>query len=85
MDDELGYQWIKGTKPQTLAYGLNDSPVGLAAWIIEKFQSLTDLSNAKRPLRKFRRGLFHRDNILSPGKGAAADIRVKLGIFVINP
>jgi pimeloyl-ACP methyl ester carboxylesterase len=42
MDDELGYQWIQGTKPQTLAYGLNDSPVGLAAWIIEKFHSLTD-------------------------------------------
>ena len=42
MDDELGYQWIQGTKPQTLAYGLNDSPVGLAAWIIEKFHSLSD-------------------------------------------
>ncbi len=34
---ETGYQWIQGTKPQTLAYGLTDSPVGLAAWIIEKF------------------------------------------------
>ena len=33
---------IQSTKPQTLAYGLNDSPVGLAGWIIEKFQSLSD-------------------------------------------
>jgi len=33
-----GYFAIQGTKPQTLAYGLADSPVGLAAWIIEKFQ-----------------------------------------------
>lgn len=33
---------IQGTKPQTLAYGLNDSPVGLAAWIVEKFRSWSD-------------------------------------------
>jgi epoxide hydrolase len=37
MRDEVGYQHIQGTKPQTLGYGLNDSPVGLAAWIVEKF------------------------------------------------
>jgi microsomal epoxide hydrolase len=36
-----GYQHIQGTKPQTLAYGLTDSPVGLAAWILEKFQGWT--------------------------------------------
>jgi len=36
------YQEIQGTKPQTLAYGLNDSPAGLAAWIVEKFQGWTD-------------------------------------------
>jgi len=40
--EETGYQWIQGTKPQTLAYGLNDSPVGLAAWITEKFYTWTD-------------------------------------------
>ena len=34
---ETGYQAIQGTKPQTLAYALNDSPVGLLAWIAEKF------------------------------------------------
>ena len=32
-----GYYHIQGTKPQTLAYGLADSPLGLAAWITEKF------------------------------------------------
>ena len=37
-----GYQEIQATKPQTLGYGLEDSPVGLAAWIIEKFQSWSD-------------------------------------------
>jgi pimeloyl-ACP methyl ester carboxylesterase len=40
--EETGYQWIQGTKPQTLAYALNDSPVGLAAWITEKFYTWTD-------------------------------------------
>lgn len=39
---EGAYAMIQGTKPQTLAYGLNDSPAGLAAWIIEKFQSWSD-------------------------------------------
>ena len=37
-----GYQAIQGSKPQTLGYGLTDSPVGLAAWISEKFQHWTD-------------------------------------------
>lgn len=36
------YGHIQGTKPQTLAVGLNDSPAGLAAWITEKFQAWTD-------------------------------------------
>lgn len=40
--EEGGYQWIQGTKPQTLAYGLNDSPAGLAAWITEKFHTWSD-------------------------------------------
>ena len=39
---ETGYQWIQGTKPQTLAYGLNDSPAGLCAWIVEKFRTWSD-------------------------------------------
>jgi len=39
---ETGYQQIQGTKPQTLAFGLNDSPAGLAAWIVEKFRAWSD-------------------------------------------
>jgi len=41
-EDENGYGHIQRTKPQTLAYGLNDSPMGLAAWIVEKFRSWSD-------------------------------------------
>jgi pimeloyl-ACP methyl ester carboxylesterase len=37
-----GYQKIQGTKPQSLGYGLNDSPAGLAGWITEKFHAWTD-------------------------------------------
>ena len=40
--DEGGYGHIQGTKPQTLGYGLNDSPAGLAAWIVEKFRAWSD-------------------------------------------
>jgi microsomal epoxide hydrolase len=42
LKEETGYQWIQGTRPQTLAYGLTDSPAGLAAWIAEKFQRWSD-------------------------------------------
>jgi microsomal epoxide hydrolase len=42
MREETAYQVIQGTKPQTLAYGLTDSPAGLAAWIAEKFRTWTD-------------------------------------------
>ena len=37
-----GYSEIQGTKPQTVGYGLNDSPAGLAAWIVEKFHGWSD-------------------------------------------
>ncbi|HEU5323533.1 MAG TPA: epoxide hydrolase [Methylomirabilota bacterium] len=40
--EETGYMAIQGTRPQTLAYGLTDSPVGLAAWIVEKFRAWSD-------------------------------------------
>jgi pimeloyl-ACP methyl ester carboxylesterase len=39
---EGAYILQHSTKPQTLAYGLNDSPVGLAAWIVEKFRAWSD-------------------------------------------
>jgi pimeloyl-ACP methyl ester carboxylesterase len=41
-DVERGYSSIQSTKPQTVGYGLNDSPAGLAAWILEKWRSWTD-------------------------------------------
>jgi microsomal epoxide hydrolase len=40
--EEQGYGMIQGTKPQTLAYALTDSPLGLAAWIVEKFRTWSD-------------------------------------------
>jgi microsomal epoxide hydrolase len=39
---EGAYAMIQGTRPQTLADGLNDSPAGLAAWIVEKFERWSD-------------------------------------------
>jgi pimeloyl-ACP methyl ester carboxylesterase len=42
LKEETGYQWIQGTRPQTLAFALTDSPVGLAAWIVEKFRAWSD-------------------------------------------
>jgi len=41
-NEDTGYQWIQGTRPQTLAFGLTDSPAGLAAWIAEKFRAWSD-------------------------------------------
>ncbi|MFD1932290.1 MULTISPECIES: epoxide hydrolase family protein [Nonomuraea] len=41
-DDRSGYLRIQATRPQTLAYGLHDSPVGQLAWIVEKFKEWTD-------------------------------------------
>ena len=40
--DGLGYLHMQATRPQTLAYSLNDSPAGQLAWIVEKFQEWTD-------------------------------------------
>ncbi|AXY78513.1 epoxide hydrolase [Paraflavitalea soli] len=39
---EGAYNMMHSTKPQTLAFGLNDSPVGLASWILEKFNTWSD-------------------------------------------
>jgi pimeloyl-ACP methyl ester carboxylesterase len=39
---QRGYALIQATRPQTLAYGLTDSPVGQLAWIVEKFKDWTD-------------------------------------------
>jgi epoxide hydrolase len=42
MENERAYQQIQGTKPQTLGFALDDSPSGLAAWIVEKFRAWCD-------------------------------------------
>jgi pimeloyl-ACP methyl ester carboxylesterase len=41
-DDLMGYLQLQGTRPQTIAYALTDSPVGQLAWITEKFKDWTD-------------------------------------------
>jgi len=40
--DHYAYAAIQGTRPLTLGYGLNDSPAGLAAWVIDKFWAWSD-------------------------------------------
>ncbi len=48
LKEETGYQWIQGTRPQTLAFALADSPVGLAAWFVEKYRAWTDCDGDPR-------------------------------------
>jgi len=43
--DGMGYIHIQGTRPQTLAYGLTDSPAAQLAWIVEKLKEWTDPAN----------------------------------------
>ncbi|MGB7262144.1 MAG: epoxide hydrolase [Albidovulum sp.] len=40
-----GYRTQQATRPQTLSYAMMDSPVGIAAWLIEKFHDWSDISN----------------------------------------
>lgn len=42
MEEEGGYSHVQATKPDVLGPGLNDSPVGLAAWLVDKFRSWSD-------------------------------------------
>ena len=42
LKEETGCQWVQGTRPQTLAFGLTGSPAGLAARIVEKLRSRAD-------------------------------------------
>jgi pimeloyl-ACP methyl ester carboxylesterase len=55
---EGAYAQVQTTKPKVLSYGLNDSPVGLCAWLLEIFRSFSDPS---RPLEE----LFNRDELLA--------------------
>ena len=42
MQQEGAYAMLQSSKPQTLAVGLNDSPAGLASWLVEKFRAWSD-------------------------------------------
>jgi pimeloyl-ACP methyl ester carboxylesterase len=42
-EEQRGYSIVQSTRPQTLGFALNDSPVGLAAWIIDKFRAWSDV------------------------------------------
>ena len=72
-DGGFGYLWLQSTRPQTLAYALNDSPVGQLAWIVEKFYEWTD------PAAKLPEEAVDRDQMLTnisifwfTGSGASA-------------
>ena len=53
LKEETGYQWIQGTRPQTLAFALTDSPVGLASFFLDKFNEWTySGGNAEKSLTK---------------------------------
>jgi epoxide hydrolase len=52
-DNERGYFLEQSTKPQTIGYSLDDSPAGLAAWIVEKFRSWSDVDGSVE--KKFTR------------------------------
>jgi pimeloyl-ACP methyl ester carboxylesterase len=56
--EETGYQQIQGTKPQTIGIALNDSPVALAAWIVEKFRTWCDCNGDPETV-------FTRDELLT--------------------
>lgn len=57
-NEETGYQQIQGTKPQTIGIALNDSPVALAAWIVEKFRTWCDCNGNPETI-------FTRDELLT--------------------
>jgi hypothetical protein len=56
--DESGYSTIQGTRPQSLGYGLMDSPAGLAGWIVEKWRRWSDCAGDVQRL-------FTRDELLT--------------------
>lgn len=55
---EGGYAIIQSTRPQSLSYGMNDSPAGLAGWIIEKFYGWSDCNGNVE-------NVFTRDELLT--------------------
>ena len=59
MQEEFGYIAIQSTRPQTLAYGLTDSPVGQLAWLMDKFQAWT------HPRQALPDAVIDRDRLLT--------------------
>lgn len=59
MQEQFGYIAIQGTRPQTLAYGLTDSPVGQLAWIMDKFREWT------HPRETLPDAIIDRDRLLT--------------------
>jgi pimeloyl-ACP methyl ester carboxylesterase len=57
--DGLGYLHLQATRPQTLGYALNDSPVGQLAWIVDKFAEWTD------PAKPLPHQAVDRDHLLA--------------------
>jgi pimeloyl-ACP methyl ester carboxylesterase len=69
---ETGYSGQQSTRPQTLGYGLADSPAGQCAWIVEKFKAWTDCDGHPE-------NVLNRDELLDnvmlywlPGNGASS-------------
>ncbi len=50
---ETAYLQLQGTKPQSLAYAMMDSPMGVAAWLTEKFCGWSDILGTGSPVRAF--------------------------------
>jgi pimeloyl-ACP methyl ester carboxylesterase len=57
--EQMGYMHTQGTRPQTLAYSLTDSPSGQLAWIVEKFKEWTD------PAQELPEDAVDRDTLLT--------------------
>ena len=62
---ESGYSTQQSTRPQTLGYGLVDSPAGQAAWIVEKFWAWTDCDGHPENVLTPRRAARQRDALLA--------------------
>lgn len=63
-ENQMAYMQLQMTKPQSLAYAMMDSPVGIAAWITEKFHAWSDRSGDGKPGGSIE-GAFSKDQILT--------------------
>ena len=94
---DSGYSKQQATRPQTLGYGLADSPAGQAAWILEKFWAWTDCDGHPENVLASRRAARQRDVLLghatarrssariyweSFGKARATQLTVPVGVTV---